>query len=250
MVPYVPEKTDFGGSSVSDLNNFVPSSGNYTLAVEGTANQEITVNGGKYSYTPATTGTVRFVSYNGTVYVYEGNEYKGTLSQELPEISFPEINDDNILTEGSQLLQNQAFQTPGSLVGSSNYNFGEPWVTNITVSSSGGVRVTPLESAVGGYKLLWRGANNDNYFAQSLDNKIKPDTYYKVYVKQLEAANANSEFYFGLGSTENGLEYAYDAIRLGTNQGDNTIKNITIKTPSEIASTVYFTVKNTHGTCS
>ena len=250
MVPYVPEKTDFGGSSVSDLSSFVPSGGNYTLAVEGTANQEITVNGGKYSYTPATTGTVRFVSYNGTVYVYEGNEYKGTLSQELPEISFPEINDDNILTEGSQLLQNQAFQTPGSLVGGSNYNFGEPWVTNITVSSSGGVRVTPLESAVGGYKLLWRGANNDNYFAQSLDNKIKPDTYYKVYVKQLEAANANSEFYFGLGNTENGLEYAYDAIRLGTNQGDNTIKNITIKTPSEIASTVYFTVKNTHGTCS
>lgn len=250
VVPYVPEKTDFGGSAVSDLSSFVPSTGNYTLAVEGTANQEITVNGGKYSYTPETSGTVRFVSYNGTVYVYEGNEYKGTLSQELPEISFPEINDDNILTEGSQLLQNQAFQTPGSLVGGSNYNFGEPWVTNITVSSSGGVRVTPLESAVGGYKLLWRGANNDNYFAQSLDNKIKPDTYYKVYVKQLEAANANSEFYFGLGSTENGLEYAYDAIRLGTNQGDNTIKDITIKTPSEIASTVYFTVKNTHGTCS
>lgn len=113
-----------------------------------------------------------------------------------------------------------------------------------------GIRVTPEDNAIGGYKLLWRGANNDDYFAQPLTDKIKANTYYKIYVKQIEGANANSEFSFGLGSTENGLEYASQNIRLGTNQGNNTIKSITIQTPSEVASTVYFTVKNTWNTCS
>ena len=203
MVPYVPEKTDFGGSSVSDLNNFVPSGGNYTLAVEGTANQEITVNGGKYSYTPETTGTVRFVSYNGTVYVYEGNEYKGTLALSA-NATFPDIyneTDDAQAKTGiyseSNLFKNPGFETSASEA-TTDYPPAD-WIADANGNSR--VRVNPGGiSNIEGRGVMM--AHQGCALAQT-SIQLKPNTTYKLQFRRWSHNNngqSAGKWYVGFGS--------------------------------------------------
>lgn len=240
VIPYLPPLQSFGGSSV-DLSTFVPSAGDYTLQVEGVIGTPISVGNGAYTYTPASNAIVRFSQKNGIVYVYEGNLYKTFLTVTPPaDSNFGTITDANPFT--NNLLQNASFETTGSLVGGTNYNFGSPWVTNATVASSGGIRIGTNASAVNGtYVCIWRGSGNDTYFSQPVT--VKPNTYYKVVARQVAGANATAYFNFGLGATAGALDYGSNKLLLG-NGLNGTYSAVFSSSPA--ATSAYFTVKNTN----
>jgi hypothetical protein len=226
-------------TALLDLN------GNFTIEVSGTAGNEINITNSLiyYSYTPTVSGNVRFVKKGSKVYVYEGITYKGVVASQPCVITYPEITDATATTSTDQLLQNASFETTGTLVGGSNYNFGTPWVTNVTVAASGGIRITTSASAVNGtYVCVWRGSGNSNYFAQPMTG-IKANTSYQVIVRQVSSGNANANFNVGLGSTAGGLEYGAATIRLGTTY-DGT-RTTTFTTAFSVTGDVYFTFKNT-----
>jgi len=243
VVPYLPPLQNLGGSSV-DLATFLPVSGDYTLEMQGTAGTPIVVAGGVLSYTPETTGTVRFAQKNGKVIVYEGNVYKTTLTA-VWNTSYPAIADATAHTDPNNLLLNAGFETAGDLVGGTNYKLGTPWLTNVVVAASGGIRATEATAGNvnGTWELIWRGSGNGNYFSQQLTATVKPNTAYKVIINQLTGANAFATFNVGLGSTEGGLEYGYAPVVLGN--GKNGTWSVTLRTPFTIATPVYFTFKNT-----
>ncbi len=243
VVPYLPPLQNLGGSSV-DLATFLPVSGDYTLEMQGTAGTPIVVAGGVLSYTPETTGLVRFAQKNGQVIVYEGNVYKTTLTATW-NTSFPAIADATADTDPNNLLQNAGFETAGDLVGGTNYKFGAPWLTNVIVGASGGIRVTSATTGNvnGTWEVIWRGSGNSNYFSQQLASAVKPNTSYKVIINQLTGANAFATFNVGLGTTEGGLELGFAPVVLGN--GKNGTWSVTFRTPLVISSPVYFTFKNT-----
>lgn len=243
VVPYLPPLQNLGGSSV-DLATFLPVNGDYTLEMQGTAGTPIIVAGGVLSYTPETTGLVRFAQKNGKVYVYEGNVYKTTLTA-VWNTTYPTIADATADTDPNNLLQNAGFETAGDLVGGTNYKFGSPWLTNVVVAASGGIRVTSATTGNvnGTWEVIWRGSGNSNYFSQQLAATIKPNTAYKVIINQLTGANALATFNVGLGSTEGGLEYSSIPVVLGN--GKNGTWSVSFRTPLTFSTPVYFTFKNT-----
>lgn len=245
VIPYLPPLQSFGGTPV-DLATFLPSIGNYTLEVQGTVGVQISIAGGVLTYTPATNGVVRFSQKNGKVYVYEGNVYMTTLTP-VWSTTYPAIADATADTDANNLLQNASFETTGTLVGGTNYNFGTPWVTNITVAASGGIRITNATAGNvnGTYECVWRGSGNTNYFAQQLASTIKPNTSYKVIVRQIASGNASATFNLGLGSTVNGLEYGFTPLILGGGTNTTGTYSGSFRTPSSVSVTSYFTFKNT-----
>jgi hypothetical protein len=238
QAPYVPQKTDFGGTAISDLNSFTPSSSDYTLQVEGTVGTAIVVNGGSYNYTPTTSGTVRFVYYKGNLYVYEGSTYMKTLTSGTATVVYPSITSSTVTTSTDELLSNPGFETVGTTITTDKYNFGDPWKTNVTCAAFG-IRIGVKNSEK---VVVWRGSENSNYFTQSLTS-IKANTNYKVQMEQVDGGNATATFNVGLGSTAGGIDYVSSTVVLGN--GLNGEKTATFKTPSTIASTVYFSFKNT-----
>lgn len=242
QTPVMPVKSDFG-TSVSDVSTFVPAtSGDYTLEVQGTANTEIVVKGGTYSYTPTTDSKVRFVKRNSTVYVYEGSSYKGTATVSEPATPvYPTIEASDVSGNSAQLLDNAGFETQGAYVDNNIYKFGSPWISNATIKS-GGIRVEAYNST-SDHVVVWRGSGNTDYFCQALSSKIKPNTYYKVQVCEVAGSNADAYFNVGLGSTENNMDYCSSQFLLGKSYVNTYSK--TIKTPATVANTVYFTFGNT-----
>ncbi|MFT3740730.1 MAG: InlB B-repeat-containing protein [Breznakibacter sp.] len=248
--PYFPDNevaddiTSVATSVENPATALVNLSGNFTIEVAGTAGTEIKLSDGTifYAYTPTATGGIRFVKKGSTVYVYEGSSYKNTITSQSA-ITYPEITDATATTSSDQLLQNASFETTGTLVGGTNYNFGTPWVTNFTVSASGGIRIGTNGSAVNGsYVCVWRGSGNSNYFAQPVSN-VKTNTSYKVIVRQVASGNANASFNVGLGSSVDGLEFGTTTIKLGTTY-DGT-RSVTFTTSNEATADGYFTFKNT-----
>ena len=255
VVPYVPEKTDFGGSPVSDLNNFVPSGGNYTLAVEGTANQEITVNGGKYSYTPETTGTVRFVSYNGTVYVYEGNEYKGTLALSA-NATFPDIyneTDDAQAKTGiyseSNLFKNPGFEDLGEVCGdghrannweSNGYDYGSKSRARSNTSDFSGYE--------GSSTFMLHGYGNPaENLSQQLDaSKFKPNTSYKITFTTWSHGNTdNGNYNLSIGEAIGNSSIYSSSFNTGKQGFVKLDQTFTLKTGEIIPENLYFTITRT-----
>jgi hypothetical protein len=243
VIPYLPPMQSFGGTPV-DLSTFFPVSGDYTLEVQATAGTQISVAGGVYTYTPEATGVVRFSQKAGKVHVYEGNVYKTTLTP-VWNTTYPVIADATVDSDPNNLLLNSSFETAGTLVGGTNYNFGAPWVSNVTISGSGGIRVqTGTTGNVNGtWECVWRGSGNSNYFSQQLVANIKPNTAYKIIVNQLAGSNATAVFNVGLGSTAGGLEYGYMPLVLAN--GKNGTWSAILRTPENITSPVFFTFKNT-----
>lgn len=255
VYPYFPTAnvlSDLTGTAttVSDPSTHtITLSKDFTYEVSGSSGTLIRLSNGifYYDYTPTATGTVRFVKKGSVVYVYEGSLYKGTIAKTNAMTTYPAITDADAATNPAQLLQNASFETTGGLVTGSttNYKFGTPWLTNVTIGASGGIRIGTSTSAINGtYVCVWRGSGNDNYFAQPVSG-IKPNTNYQVIIRQAAVGNANADFNVGFGSTVNGLEFGSSKIRLGTSPYDAT-KNITISTTESVAGTVYFTFKNTN----
>ena len=254
VYPYFPPESvlaDLTGTAttVADPSTHTISlSKDFTYEVSGTSATPVRLSNGiyYYEYTPAATGIVRFVKKSGVVYVYEGAIYKGTVAKINAETTYPTITDTDASTNPAQLLQNASFETNGGLVGGTNYKFGTPWLTNVTVGTSGGIRISDATSGNvnGTFECVWRGSGNDNYFAQQVTG-IKPNTNYQLIVKQIATGNANADFNVGFGSTVNGLEFGTSKIRLGTSPYDGT-KSVTISTNESVTGTVYFTFRNTN----
>lgn len=243
VIPYLPPLQNFGGTSV-DLATFFPTTSDYTLEVQATAGTQISVADGVYTYTPEATGVVRFSQKAGKVHVYEGNVYKTTLTP-VWNTTYPVIADVTVDSDPNNLLLNSSFETAGTLVGGTNYNFGAPWVSNVTIAGTGGIRVqTGTTGNVNGtWECVWRGSGNSNYFSQQLVANIKPNTAYKIIVNQLAGSNATAVFNVGLGSTAGGLEYGYMPLVLAN--GKNGTWSAILRTPENITSPVFFTFKNT-----
>lgn len=242
-VPYIQSMQSFGGVS-ADLATFTPIPGDYTLEVQGAVGTQISIAGGVINYTPTTNPVVRFVQKKGVVYVYEGLTYMTSINPDYSSI-FPAITDANMTTDANVVLQNASFETAGSLVGGTNYNFGAPWVSNVTVASSGGIRVTngTAGNVNGTYECIWRGTGNSNYFAQPISAEIQSNTFYKVVLNQIAGSNSVALFNVGLGSTVDGLEYASKTFLLGN--GKNGQQSLVLGAPSNLSGTTYFTFKNT-----
>lgn len=223
-------------------------SGDFTAQFSGTAGQEIKITNSNffYAYTPAATGDVRFVKRSGTVYVYEGTTYKGTITAQNETITYPTIADADIATSTDQMLTNASFETTGGFaVGTSgNELFGTPWVTNVTMTASGGIRVQSgtTGNVNGTYEVVWRGSGNTNYFAQPVTG-VEANKSYKVITNQIAGGNATANFNVGLGTTVNGLELAQGTLKLGN--GLNGVVSTTFTTPLTLGTETYFTFKNT-----
>jgi len=241
VIPYLTALQSFGGTS-ADLATFTPIEGDYTLEVVGAVGVQISVAGGFYTYTPTTSGTVRFVQRIGKVYVYEGNTYMTSIIPTFT-ITYPTITDAGAATNVNNLLRNASFETTGTLISGTAYKFGTPWSTNVT-ETSGSIRINSATGLTNGsYVCVWRGSANNNYFAQPILSTIKPNTSYKVIVRQTAGGNANAYFNFGLGSTVNGMEYDYKPLYLG--KDETGLWSIVLHTTQNVSGTTYFTVRNT-----
>lgn len=241
VVPYLPPLQNFNGAS-ANLSTFLHVNSDYTLEVQGTIGTEISVNGGAYTYTPSASGVVRFAQMNGSVYVYEGNEYKSKLTPVVTTV-FPAITDADAATNENNLLQNASFETVGATIATNKFRFGTPWVTNIAEAEFG-IRIGTSANVVNGTKVLvWRGSGNSNYYAQKLSANIKPNTSYKIIVRQIDGGNATANFNVGLGSTVNGQEFGFKPISLGSSR--NGTWSAIVKTPAVVSDSAFFTFKNT-----
>lgn len=241
--PTLPLRADFGGSSV-DLNDFVVGNGDYTLEVQGTVGTPIVIAADNINYTPTTSGEVRFVKYDGVIYVYEDGFYITTAKSSKATASFTDITGANVTTSESNLLANPSFETLGSSVGSNIYNIGTPWTSNVTMMDKG-IRVGTNSNATNGnYVLVWRGSGNNNYITQPLTT-LKPLHQYQVKMQQVASGNANANFNVGIGSAEGEYTLSSTTVRLGTS--NDGIKAITFDAPSNIVEggTYYFTFRNT-----
>ena len=234
-------KNVLGGTS-ANLADFNVWYNDYTLEVEGTAGTEIRVTADNISYTPETTGTIRFVKKNGIVYVFEGTTYKKAVySTKADYVYNRKLSKDNPTTDN--FLENPSFETLGSSVGTDIYNIGTPWTSNVTMGP-GGIRVGKSGSAQhGSYVLVWRGSGNNNYFSQEIAS-LPQYKGYKVCLQQIASGNANANFNVGLGNAAGDYSYLSNTVKLGTDQDGE--KNIVLGANGDMpAAGVYFTFRNT-----
>lgn len=210
-VPFLREKDSFDGTAVSSLSTFVPNGTTYTLELTGcTADTEITVPGGSFSYTPTASGTVRFVRNGGdVVYVYEGTTYKGTVSVSTPaDPTYP-----TGLTSGSSenLIQNGGFEDTSA--GTYATNRWKPTNWNRYYSdkndpNDNGVSVRNGSPVVGTYAMLMH--DKGIYLTQQLRSGfLKNFTPYQISFKY--KANNDSQkgqkYKFQVGSEEFKTDY-------------------------------------------
>jgi hypothetical protein len=237
QTPYVPMKTDFGGTVVSDLNSFTPTSSDYTLEVQGTVGTAIVVSGGSYTYTPTTSGTVRFVQFKGKVYVYEGSTYMTTLTPTTPDVTFPNLRSatDNSTSgtgiySSSNIIQNPGFETNSQIGTTGRYQDGTYWNmynTNKVLdwNNTSGNSIRTGSFTEGSYYMLIHSSGR--YLTQQLTaGKIKPATWYKIeYDYKSNAATQNNATY---------------EVELGTAQfGTDVYKSSTYVTPANTNTQVF-----------
>ncbi len=261
VIPYLPAMQNFGGST-ADLATFFPSTGSYTLEVQGTVGVQISVANGVYNYTPTTNGVVRFSQKNGKVYVYEGNVYKTTLTPNAAQATYPNVYDDANLSNinnAENLIVNPGFETTtGANLGTTDQRYAAAtWIPTggHTSYTSGGIRVNvDNASYVTGREslatLLWRndgaGVNNTTtYLYQSLGTKLKPNTIYKIKFHVLTHNQARScNWRVGVGSTSGGYEYSLNVFNTPNTNFTSRSYEYTFQTPSVVASETFFTIGN------
>ena len=91
---------NFGGQTVENLEQFVPTPNNFTLEMDVTGGTEISLGFSQVGYTPSADGKVRFVQQDGVIYVFENNAYTTKLT---PSYNYTEI--------GNNLIRNGSFET-------------------------------------------------------------------------------------------------------------------------------------------
>ena len=97
ILPSFALADDFGGKTVDNLTQFVPTTKDFTLEVNAKSGTPISIAFGEVNYTPTANGLVRFVQQNGKIYVFENSTYTTTLT---PNYKYT-VKGDNILRNPS-----------------------------------------------------------------------------------------------------------------------------------------------------
>ncbi len=249
--PFLQEKSDFSGATVSSLTTFVPSGTTYTLELTGcVASQEITVPGGSFSYMPTTNGTVRFVRNGGdVVYVYEGTTYKGTVSVSTPaDPTFPDIYGDTdsstdktgIYSENN-LFKNPGFETLGEKLSDHNYK-AQNWEANgYSYGSKSRVRDNAnLSGQEGSCTFMIHGYGSPaEYLSQQVEG-LNNFTPYQVKMKIWFHEGAACTYTATVGtSIGNGALYSGEVATPGSGSADRTF---TFNTDDLTGENYYFTL--------
>jgi hypothetical protein len=276
--PYSPdlmELQDFGGISLSNLDAFLPSLGDFTLEV--TANGETIVIGNGYiAYSPAAAGvTVRFAQKDGKVYVYENGVYKGEITPNV-SMDFPDIfaeNDDSTAQTGiydmRNLFRNPGFETVSEYVSgydpqtkpadirsraaywntlASYYGTGSR-ANNIAVNSGYAAMLTAIE---GDYAFMLHGYGAGDEGAslwQKLEN-LQSSTAYKIAFRHLSHKDTSSPstYKVSVGGFFSDIfaNYSYTSPVQGLGNYSNV--SFTFITPVELPDSVFFFLSRT-ATC-
>ena len=208
--PFLQEKDNFGGTAVSSPTTFRPTGTTYTLQVTGTANTEITVPGGSFSYTPSTSGTVRFVRNGGNVvYVYEGTTYKGTVDVSEPDAptyptSLTSASTENIIVNGGFEANTDLYS------GQSDRWKPTPWNSyNSNKNPTGnGTSVRSGNQLTGSKNMLMHG--DGYYLTQQLASGVmKSFTPYQISYEYVanDDSQKGSKYRFQVGSSEFASDY-------------------------------------------
>lgn len=240
-IPYLQMKGEFGGSSLINLNDFVPSTGDYTLEVTGTTGTAINIVFSGISYIPTISGKIRFVQKNGVVYVFEESTYKTTL------IPTPQYT-----TSGNNLIQNPSFETATLIDGST-----DRWIPDFWETWDGGAPTWGAEAGKtnvredvnycsDGVKTLIMHSSS-RYLMQSLaDNSLVSNAYYLLtydYWTSSGAGNGGANYQIFLGT-----DRCIDDIQIlpgQTTLEPGTAKSsysILFKTPANVPSTTWFSL--------
>lgn len=253
QAPDLPMKTDFG-QAVSDPAGFLPSSGDYTLEVDGTSGQEITVAGGMYKYTPEKTGKVRFAQKNERVHVYEGVEYKRVLTPTFDRVLYPDIfADPDDKTAGTgiydsrNLLKNPGFEELGAVVGSGENYRAVHWESNgYTYGSASRVRLNTITGSEGSATFFLHGYGNpsDNLSQDLGANVIKANTFYKLHFKVWSHNNENSnkEYTISIGNAVGNASVKSSSFKTGNGKNIATDPTEIFRTGETVPENVFFTL--------
>ncbi len=248
-VPAFQEKNDFSGTVVSQLSTFVPSGTTYTLELEGcVSDQQITVPGGSFSYTPTTSGTVRFVRFGSTVYVYEGTTYKGTVAVSTPSApTYPDIygaadnsSDGTGIYNSSNLFKNPGFETLGDKLANNQYKAVNWDANGYTYSNRSRVRDNAnLNGQEGSCTFLIHGYGNpaDNLSQElNLDNFTPYQVKFKIWFHEGAACTYTATVGTAVG---NGSLYSGEVSTPSSGSAD---RSFTFTTDALTASNYYFTL--------
>lgn len=223
---------DFGGTSVGDLSGFNYILTDFTLEVEGTAGQPVSIADGLIQYTPEADGTIRFAQKDRTIFVFENRVYKGELTRDDSKITFADIfgaADNKASATGiydaANLIQNPGFET--NKAGTANYVDGTYWDVfedNYATAwnNRSGTSIRKGSWVEGEYYMLMH--KEGVYLTQELTaGKISPNTYYKVAYnyKSNDGGQGNATYRVELGTARFASDI-YESVTYVTPGNTNT----------------------------
>lgn len=254
-IPYLPQATNFGGAVVTDLTDFFPANGDYTIEADATAGTEIVISGGIYRYTPESTGKVRFAQRNGVIYVYEGTVFKTTL-QASTIATFPDIYggiDDAAAKTGiysaTNLIKNPGFETLGDLLSEGNYK-GVNWESNgYDYGSKSRIRVNTADftgyEGSGSFMLHGYGSPAE-YLAQNIGS-LKAKTYYKaVFTTWSHSNTGNGNYIIAVGNAISDASIASSTFNTGATGYVEMKQEFTFYTGENAIPEAYLTITRTN----
>ena len=231
----------FGGTAVSQLSTFYSTETTYTLELTGcVAEQTISVLGDSYTYTPTASGTVRFVRFGGTVYVYEGTTYKGTV--DFSEPAAPTYPTGLTSASTGNLIQNGGFEdTSAGTYSSGRYKptHWTPYKNDKGTPGDGTSVRTGNPTMTGSYNMLM---HNDGYYLtqQLASGVMKNFTPYQISYnyRANETGQAGAKYRFQVGSEEFKSDYFNSN---ENNKGTTSVQTFTatFTTPATIVNQPY-----------
>lgn len=203
MIPYLPMKTDFGGTQIDPAAFELPS-GDFTLEVHCGSSSEIHICG-VYTYHTENGGKIRFARKKDILYVYEGNTYVTTVTPELvplvPGISGVSISSASYLGEMAFApeftLSGEDYFDITSYVNNPNFDMDVTgWTTTTGATSKRGSGVLPGEAidGPGGYWQNWKGSPFSGKMYQAISGL--PNGKYKLRAAAYTDKQADHEWMF------------------------------------------------------
>ncbi len=271
VIPYLPKLQNFGGQPVSDFPNFQPVISDFTLEVSGIAGTPIKVGDNYFTYTPTTSGVIRFAQKDRVVYVFEGDKYIKSI-QPAASIEYPDIFSQTVdsvaktgIYDSRNLFKNPGFERFTQYM--SGYDpvtkpadvraMPSNWTTlasyyvatgsranNITVNSGYAAIRTIAE---GNYVFMLHGYGTGDglKFWQQLSG-IKPNTPYRVVYRHMaHSGTVTGDYVARVGgfSSDYFKEYTYATPVAGFgNYKDVTFDFVT---PTSLPSEIYFSISRT-----
>jgi hypothetical protein len=234
-------KEDFDGSTISVLQEFVPSVADYTLEVTGKKGQKITIAFCNISYTPSQNGTIRFLQHNGKVSVFENGEFKVELT---PDFLYTESKNNLIQNPGFEQVETELASGRWKPLVWDTWNGGMPtWgrengYTNVR-------EINKYRSE--GNKSLLMDSNSRELYQQLPENALKPNSYYLL----------TYDYWTSPDDNKGGMKYTiqlrkgiytntFQTITTHTTRKGNNVKSTfstSFRAPQEVSSVVYFMLK-------